>query len=153
MVYRRAPRWQGRGHASRHRSGCATGLGAHGLGDVGSKKDQAIVVLAVDQERPIVAVALQVGHVCGGDLDGAQGLQAEQSEQRTIAQVLHLLVVWHGTKQQRQLNLGQIAEVFGCAAIARRTDTAGRVVGAQAGGDRGDPGVDGMLGAPADPRG
>ena len=46
------------------------------------------MVLAVDQQSPAVAVALQVGDVGARDLDGSQRLEAEQAEQRAIAQVL-----------------------------------------------------------------
>ena len=102
------------------------GLDGSARGQVGARprrrraeKDQAIVVLAVDQQRPAVTVALQVGDVGAGDLDGAQRLQAEQTEQRTIAQVLELVVVRNSAKQQRQLDLRQVAEVLGRAAIAR----------------------------------
>src|SRR5262249_57865675 len=110
-------------------------IGAYRLGNVGPEKDQTIVVLAVDQECPAVAVALQIGDVGAGDLHRAQRLQAKESEQRAIAQVLELLVVWDSAEQQRQLDLRQIAKVFGCAAIARGADADGWIVNTQAGGN------------------
>jgi hypothetical protein len=74
-------------------------VGAHRVGDVGSEKDQAVVVLAMDQQCPAVAVTLQVVDVGARDFHRAQRLQAEQPKQRAIAQVLELVIVWHGTKQ------------------------------------------------------
>ena len=47
--------------------------------------------------------------------------------------MLEFVVVRHGTKQQRQLHLRQVAEVLRRAAVGRRTDADGGVVGAQAG--------------------
>ncbi len=52
-----------------------------------------------------------------------------------MVQVPQFVLAPYGPKRQRQLDLGQIAEVVGRAAIARRADATGRVVGTQAGGD------------------
>jgi hypothetical protein len=50
--------------------------------------------------------------------------------------VLQLLVMRHHAEQQRQLDLGQIAEVLGRPPIARGANASRRIVRAQTGGDR-----------------
>ena len=47
--------------------------------------------------------------------------------------VLQLVIARHGAKQQRQLHLGEVADVLGRSATARRADADGRVVGANRG--------------------
>jgi hypothetical protein len=90
------------------------------------------VVFAVHQQSPAVAVRLQVVDVGARDFHRAHRLETERPEQRAIAEVLELLVVRHGAKQQRQLDFRQVAEVFGGTAIARGADADGRIVRAEA---------------------
>jgi hypothetical protein len=84
-----------------------------------------------------VAVPLQALDVRPRDLHRTKRLQTEQPQQRAIAQVLELVVSRDGAKQQGELHLGQVAKVLWGAAIARRADAGGRVVGAQTSGDGG----------------
>ena len=76
-------------------------ISAHRVGNIGPEKDETVVVFAVHQQCPAVAMALQVGDVGTRDLHRTQRLQAQQTEQRAIAQVLGLVIVWNSTKQQR----------------------------------------------------
>jgi hypothetical protein len=63
-------------------------VGVRGLGHILAQADQPIMALAAHQQRPVVIATLQVVNIGSGDLDGAQHLQAEQRQQRLIAQVL-----------------------------------------------------------------
>jgi hypothetical protein len=65
-------------------------------------------------------VALQVGDIGARDLHGAQRLQAQQAEQRAIAQVPEFVIVWDCAEQQGQFDLREITEILGRATIARR---------------------------------
>jgi hypothetical protein len=58
-----------------------------GRSDVIAQVDQAVVALAADQQRPMVAAELEVVDIGARDLDRPQHLQAEQRQQRLIAQV------------------------------------------------------------------
>ena len=46
--------------------------------------------------------------------------------------MLEVVVARYGAEQQRQLDLGEVTEVLGCTAIARRADPDRRVIDAQA---------------------
>ncbi len=63
-------------------------------GNLWSDDHNAVVIVTVDQQGPVVAVRLQVRDVGTPDLDSAQRLQTECAEQGAIAHVLQLVVAW-----------------------------------------------------------
>jgi hypothetical protein len=52
------------------------------VADVGAQEHQAIVDLAVNQERPIVATALEIADAGAHDLDDAHCLEANTRSKR-----------------------------------------------------------------------
>jgi hypothetical protein len=63
-------------------------VGIQRLRNVLPQIDQSIVAFAAHEQRSLVVATLQIVNIGARDLDGAQHLQAEQSQQRFVAQVL-----------------------------------------------------------------